>query len=127
MVKRKPTFSIILLALLWILQSVGRFALGYLSAITPGGLLDVEVAQITLQTINLMFFLLGILGVIAVAGLLLMRRWGFWATAFVSVFTILFDLWGITIQFSAAMGLVVPAISLLILLAKKSQLQESMS
>lgn len=122
----KPPRSTIFVALLWVLQSAGRIVLGYLSIITPGGLLDVEVAQITLQTINTMFFLLGILGFIAVVGLLMMRRWGFWATVFVSVSTILFDTWGVTIQFSAAMGFVVPVISLLILLAKKSQLQESM-
>ncbi|MBS7633725.1 hypothetical protein KEJ15_08985 [Candidatus Bathyarchaeota archaeon] len=122
----KPTRSIIFVALLWMLQSAGRIVLGYLSTITPGGLLDVEVAQITIQTINTMFFLLGILGFIAVVGLLMMRGWGFWATVFVSVLTILFDIWGVTIQFTAAMGFVVPVISLLILLAKKSQLQESM-
>jgi len=51
---------------------------------------------------------------------------GFWAAVFVSVLTILFDIWGVTIQFTAAMGFVVPLISLLILFAKKSQLQESM-
>lgn len=33
----KPTRSIIFVALLWILQSVGRVVLGYLSAIKPGG------------------------------------------------------------------------------------------
>lgn len=121
----KPTKSIIFVALLWILQSAGRFVLGYLSAITPGGLLDVEVALVIIQTINAMFFVLGTLGFIAVAGLLLMKKWGFWATVFVSILTILFDIWGVTIQFTAAMGFVVPAISLLILLAKRSQLQES--
>lgn len=122
----KPTRSIIFVALLWMLQSLGRIGFGYLSAIKPGGLLDVEVAQITLQTINAMFLLLGILGFIAVAGLLHMRKWGFWATVLVSVLTIIFDIWGVTIQFTAAMGFVVPVISLLMLLAKKPQLQERM-
>jgi len=122
----KPTKSIIFVALLWTLQSVGRFIFGYLSAITPGGLLDVEVAQITIQIINTMFFLLGILGCIAVVGLLMRRKWGIWTTVFVSVLTILFDIWGVTIQFTAAMGFVIPVISLLILLAKRSQLQVSM-
>ncbi|MEM3730775.1 MAG: hypothetical protein QW667_01130 [Candidatus Bathyarchaeia archaeon] len=119
----KPTKGIIFVALLWMLQSAGRIVLGYLSMITPGGLLDVEVAQTTLQTINAMFFVLGFLGFIAVAGLLMMRKWGFWATVFVSVLTILFDVWGVTIQSSAAMGFAVPVISLLILFAKRSQLQ----
>ncbi|MGQ9596839.1 MAG: hypothetical protein ACUVQY_02690 [Thermoproteota archaeon] len=88
--------------------------------------MDIEVSLITIQTINTIFFLLGILGFIAVVGLLLMRKWGFWATVFVSVLTILFDIWGVTIQFTAAMGFVIPAVSLLILFAKKPQLQESM-
>ncbi|MEM2320174.1 MAG: hypothetical protein QXQ63_05480 [Candidatus Bathyarchaeia archaeon] len=115
-----------LVAFLWALQSVGRFIFGYLSAITPGGLLDVEVAPVVIQTINVMFFVLGIFGFIAVAGLLLMRKWGLWATVLVSFLTILFDIWGVTIQFTAAMGFVVPVISLLILLIKRSQLQERM-
>ncbi|MGQ9597476.1 MAG: hypothetical protein ACUVQY_06010 [Thermoproteota archaeon] len=72
----KPTKSIIFVALLWILQSVGRFVFGYLSAVTPGGLLDVKVAQITIQVIDAMFFLLGVLGFIAIVGLLMMRKWG---------------------------------------------------
>ncbi|MEM2394496.1 MAG: hypothetical protein QXW82_00660 [Candidatus Bathyarchaeia archaeon] len=123
---RKPTKSVMLVAFLWALQSVGRFIFGYLSAITPGGLLDVEVAPVVIQTINVMFFVLGIFGFIAVAGLLLMRKWGLWATVLVSFLTILFDIWGVTIQFTAAMGFVVPVISLLILLIKRSQLQERM-
>jgi len=72
----KPTKTIIFVAFLWILQSTGRLAFGYLSAITPGGLLDVKVAPIIIQTINTMFFLLGVFGFIAVVGLLLMRKWG---------------------------------------------------
>jgi len=123
---KTPTRSIVFVAVLWILQSVGRIALGYLSAITPGGLLDVEVSLITIQIINTMFFLLGILGFIAVVGLLLIRKWGFWATVFVSVLTVLFDIWGVTIQFTAAMGFVVPATSLLMLFYKKSQLHDRM-
>lgn len=56
-IPRKLTKGIIFVALLWIIQSVGRFVLGYLSAITPGGLLDVEVSQVTIQMTNAMFFL----------------------------------------------------------------------
>lgn len=43
-IQEKPTKSIIFVAFLWILQSAGRFVFGYLSATTPGGLLDVEVS-----------------------------------------------------------------------------------
>ncbi len=38
----------------------------------------------------------------------------------------LFNIWGITIQFTTAMGFVVPLISTLIPFAKKSHLQQSM-
>ncbi|MBS7614819.1 DUF2127 domain-containing protein [Candidatus Bathyarchaeota archaeon] len=116
----KPTKSIIFVALLRILQSAGRFVFGYLSATTPGGLLDVEVAPVTIQIIDTMFFLLGILGFIAAVRLLLMRKWGYYVTVITSVITILFDIWGVTIQSSAAMGFVVPVISLIVLFAKKS-------
>lgn len=51
-----------------------KIVFGYLSAITPGGLLDIEVSLITIQTINTIFFLLGILGFIAVVGLLLIEN-----------------------------------------------------
>lgn len=122
----KPTKSIVFVALLWTLQSVGRFVFGYLSATTPGGLLDVEVAPVIIQIINTMFFLLGIFGFIAVVGLLLTRKWGFWATVLVSISTIIFDIWGVTIQFTAAMGFAVPVISLLTLIAKKSQFYKKM-
>lgn len=114
----KPTRSIIFVALLWVLQSAGRIVLGYLSAITPEGLLDVEATQATIQIINAVFLLLGILGFIAVAGLLTMKKWGFWAMVSVSVLTILFGIWGATVQFSAVMGFVVPVISLLVLCQK---------
>jgi len=107
----------VFVALLWILQSAGRFLFGYLSATTPGGLLDVEVTLATLQIIDTMFLVLGALGLIATAGLLLRRKWGFHATVIASVSTILFDIWGVTIQSSAAMGFVVPAILLVVLFA----------
>ncbi len=116
--------SMVFVALLWILQSAGRFLFGYLSATTPGGLLDVEVTQATLQIIDTMFLVLGALGLIATAGLLLRRKWGFHATIIASVSTILFDIWGVTIQSSAAMGFVVPAISLVVLFTSRSQLKE---
>lgn len=122
----KLTKSVIFVAFLWIIQSAGRFFFGYLSATTPGGLLDVEVSQVTVQMVDTMFFLLGILGFVAVTGLLLMKRWGFWVTLLVSAATIVFDIWGVTIQYTAAIGFVVPVISYLMLGARKSRLQKIM-
>jgi len=122
----KLTKSTIFVAFLWIIQSVGRFFFGYLSAITPEGLLDAEVSQAIIQIIDAMFFLLGILGFIAVVGLLSMKKGGFWATVLVSVATIVFDMWGLTIQYTATMGFIVPAILILYLYFKKSQLLATM-
>ncbi|MEM2816258.1 MAG: hypothetical protein QXY34_03645, partial [Candidatus Bathyarchaeia archaeon] len=73
-----------------------------------------------------MFLFLGVLGLIAVFGLLAGRRWGFWTVILASFATIAFDLWGLTIQFTAAIGLVVPALSIIILLHQKSQLLTAM-
>ncbi|MDH7508689.1 MAG: DUF2127 domain-containing protein [Methanomassiliicoccales archaeon] len=121
----KPTALVCIVALMWIIQSFLRFVFGYLNATTPGGLLDVEVSSTTIQVISMMFFLLGILGFIAGFGLLLMRRWGLWITIMVSILTILFDVWGATIQLTAAIGLIVPAITLVVIFAIRTKISKS--
>ena len=120
------TKGVILVAFLWILNSALRLVFGYMSA-TGVPLLDVEVSTITLQTINVMFFLLGIVGFIATFGFLRMKRWGFWGIILVCFATIIFDIWGLTIQYTAAIGFIVPAISILYLYSKKSQLLATMN
>lgn len=69
-----------------------------------------------------MFLLLGILGLVATYGLLAGRKWGFWIAILASFATIAFDLWELTIQVTASIGLIVPAISIIILYFKKEQL-----
>ena len=118
----KSSKRVVVPALFWVFQSVGRLIFGYLNATTPGGLLDVEVPLLTVQIISLMFFLLGFFGLTAVIGLLKKRRWGVWATITVSILTIIFDIWGLTIQYTAAMGFIVPFISLIYFYFKRSQL-----
>ncbi|MEM2273640.1 MAG: hypothetical protein QXX56_05450 [Candidatus Bathyarchaeia archaeon] len=44
----------------------------------------------------------------------------------ISIATISFDLWGLTIQSSAAIGLITPIISILALYLKKTQLLAAM-
>ena len=116
----KRTRGVVFIALLWVLQSVLRL-FGYL-AVTGFPLLDVAVPRATLQVIDTMLFLFEVGGFIVVFWLWQMKRWGFWGTAIVSVATIFFDLWGLTIQSTAAAGLVVPVVSITYLYAKKAQL-----
>lgn len=108
---------------LWIIQSVGR--LYFAAAGTPTGMgqfLDVSISDIISFALFAMFLLLGVFGIIAASGLLARRKWGFWGTIAVSAATIAFDIWGLTIQFTAAIGLIVPLISILYLYPKKPQL-----
>jgi hypothetical protein len=122
------TRGIILVSVLWLLQSLGRLFFAILG--TPEGMgqfLDVSISYTTSLVMFVMFLLLGICGLIAAFGLWRRRKWGFWGTIAVSIATIVFDVWGITVQYTAALGFVVPAITLLYLYPKKSKLLASMN
>ena len=116
----------ILVLLLWFLNSIMRIVFGIMT-ITLGSLLDVEVSLIVEQIITVMFLALGILGFIAIPGLLNMRNWGVQLAIVASVATIIFDIWGMTIQFTAALGFVVPVVMLLYiyLYRKKTRVGET--
>ncbi len=61
---------------------------------------------------------IGVVGLIAVPGLLRYRPWGFWATVAVSVYAVVFDAAAaVTVQLSAAGGVVPPVAILVALLA----------
>ncbi|MBU7031345.1 MAG: DUF2127 domain-containing protein [Theionarchaea archaeon] len=105
------------------LQSIGRllFALMGLN----GGIdqfLDVPVSITTAQALHVMFFFLGIMGFVAAIGFWRKKMWGFWAILLVSVMTIAFDIWGFTIQETAALGFIVPIISLVYLISQRSHI-----
>jgi hypothetical protein len=122
MAGEKRAKGTVFVGFLWIIQSFGRLSFAVLG--TPTGMrqfLDVPISDITSLVLFIMFLLLGALGFIAAFGLLARRKWGFWGTIFVSAATIIFDIWGLTIQFTAAIGLIVPLISILYLYPKKSQ------
>jgi hypothetical protein len=122
MAGEKRAKGTVFVGFLWIIQSFGRLSFAVLG--TPTGMrqfLDVPISDITSLVLFIMFLLLGALGFIAAFGLLVRRKWGFWGTIFVSAATIIFDIWGLTIQFTAAIGLIVPLISILYLYPKKSQ------
>ncbi|MEM2100397.1 MAG: hypothetical protein QXP45_03560 [Thermoproteota archaeon] len=118
---------VFLMGFLWLVQSVGRLYFAVLG--TPGGtgrFLDAPIPYETSLVIFVMFLLLGVLGLVAVIGLFGKWRWGLRATLLVSVATIVFDIWGFTIQSTAAIGFIVPVISIICLYWKRTQLLEVM-
>lgn len=112
---------------LWLVQSVGRLYFAILG--TPGGMgqfLDAPVSYETSLVMYVMFLLLGVLGLVAAISLFGRWRWGLPATLLASVATIVFDMWGLTVQFTAAIGFIVPAISIIYIFFKKTQLLATM-
>jgi hypothetical protein len=68
------------------------------------------------------FLLLGIMGAVAVVGLVLRRPWGYYSTMMVSVMTIAYDLWAaVSIQSSALIGMIVPVVMLTYLMLRKER------
>jgi uncharacterized membrane protein (DUF2068 family) len=117
-IKRDKT--IIFVSFLWLVQSIGRLCFAVVG--TPEGMgkfLDTPISSTTSVILFVLFLFLGILGLIAAYGLLKGSKWGFWSTMLASFATIAFDLWGLTIQFTAAIGLIVPIISIITLYGRK--------
>jgi uncharacterized membrane protein (DUF2068 family) len=73
------------------------------------------VSPSTLALINSAFLVLGVAGLVAAYGLLRDNRWGYWGALIVNIATIVFDVWGFTLQSSAALGFVMPVISIILL------------
>jgi len=118
---------VVFVGLSWIVQSIGRLSFAALGGpVGMGQFLDNPVSYATSAMLFIMFLFLGVFGLIAVFGLLTRRKWGFWSILLVSIATIAFDIWGLTIQSTAAIGFIVPVISILTLYPKKSQLLAAM-
>jgi len=82
-------------------------------------LLDVPVSQSTMNVIIIIFLFLGVSGVVVAAGFWQMKRWGYLGTIIVIVVTIFFDIWGMTLQYTAVLGFVVPTMVLIYLLMNR--------
>lgn len=106
----EKTKSFVFVALLWIMNALLRIVFGVMSL--QGSLLDNPVPLIINQILIVIFL---ILGFITAYGFLKLELWGIQGVVIASLLTIIFDIWGITIQFTAALGFIVPAISLLYL------------
>lgn len=125
-VRRKPR-GIVLVVFLWILQSAGRLSFAALGK--PEGMgqfLDTPISYTTSVIMFVMFLFLGIFGLVAALSFWKKQKWGFWSIILASIATIAFDIWGLTIQYTAALGFIVPAISIIYLYPKKSQLLTTM-
>jgi len=98
------------------INGVFRLYFAYLGT-TPAikEFLTVPVSDGTMNLINIMFLLLGLGGIVASVGLVRGNVWAPKALILVSVATILFDVWGYTIQSSSALGFIVPIVSLFML------------
>ena len=83
--------------------------------------LTVEVSPSTLALINSAFLVLGVAGLVTAYGLLRDSRWGYWGALIVNIATIVFDVWGFTVQSSAALGFVMPVISIILLYRARDQ------
>ncbi len=65
---------------------------------------------------------IGIVGLLAIVGLLQSRPWGFWATVAVSVYAIVFDgVSAVAVQPSAAGGVIPPVLILLLIFFLRSR------
>jgi len=104
-------------------QSIGRLSFAVLGI--NGGInqfLDMPVPHMTSSIMHVMFLFLGIGGLVATYGFWRRQKWGLLAVIFVSLIAIVFDIWGVTIQTTAAMGFVVPLVSIGYIYFRKSQL-----
>jgi hypothetical protein len=104
------------LSVLNLLSGVLRVYFAYLGTTEAiKDFLTVTVSPATMAIINVVFLLLGVGGFIASIGMFMKASWSIKVMVLVSLVTILFDIWGYTIQFTAALGVVVPVITLLVI------------
>ena len=120
--KRKGLMIICVLA---VIQSIARFAIPLSLSAMDGPVLDNPVSDELMMFINAMFYLLGLFGFVTAFGLWTQKRWGYLGTLVLSAVTIVFDVWAIvTVQSSAAMGIVLPALFIAYLLMIRRDFQE---
>lgn len=105
---------------IWIVNAILRIYFGYLT-ITGVQLLDVQISPLVHQSLTAMFLFLGASGVTVSVGFWMRERWGYLGVVIVSILTILFDIWGVTIQFTAAFGFIAPVIVMLYLFPRRME------
>ena len=113
-IERTKTFALV--TMVWVMNSLLRVVFGVMS--TQGSLLDNPVSPLVEHLLIITFLILGVLGFITSYGLLKLKLWGFLGVVVVSFSTIVFDIYGMTIQFTAALGFIAPVIALLYLVPR---------
>ena len=109
-----------------LLQAAAR--LWFVYVIQSGGIgefLEVPLGSGTLTAISAMFLRLGVAGIVSVVGFVRKKEWGLTAVLAVNGLTVLFDVWGYTVQSSALLGLLVPGLTALLVLRERGKLKAS--
>src|SRR5574340_635528 len=111
---RQWPFALFLVFLLgYTVFRVALFAMTQNGSVKPDHPLDALVNGVVVSS----ELAIGLIGLVAVPGLLWRKRWGFWLTAVVSVYAIVFDAASaVAVQPSAAGGMVPPAVILSLLM-----------
>jgi len=95
------------------IQAVMRILFAYIETIDMiKEFLTTPVTQQTMTIINTSSLILGLTGLISSFGLITKKKWGILSTTIISGATIIFDIWGVTIQSTASLGFLVPVITL---------------
>lgn len=94
-------------SLLAVLQSILMVAFFY-AIIFNIELIDVKIPSSIFQTTGSISLMLGLGGLLSAYGLWRLEKWGYWGAVLTSISTIIFSLWGSTIQFKAVAGMILP-------------------
>ncbi|MFX1273247.1 MAG: hypothetical protein ACFFAX_16300 [Promethearchaeota archaeon] len=113
------SFLFFVLFMVWVGNAALRLLFGCMAA-TGVQLLDIPVSQSTTNILVTIFLFLGVSGFIVAIGFWQKKRWGFLGTMMVILGTIVFDIWGMTIQYTAIMGFVVPVLVLIYLVINRT-------
>lgn len=108
--------GIVVICLLAALQGLARIVVPLVISTGDGSALETPVSDEVMLFIDLMFYALGVLGLLTAFGMWTGKRWGSIGTLVLSAVTIIFDVWAVlAVQSSAAMGLVLPIVFIIYL------------
>jgi hypothetical protein len=113
----KISRTVLIIGIFLILQSCLRLFFYYEAVFAGVPLLQPMPSAATMNLINSINLILGLLGLIIVPGLYLMTGWGYWGIIALSAATIIFDgISSATVSFTALAGLILPILFLILLL-----------
>jgi hypothetical protein len=111
---------ILVIGILGVLEGALRLFFYYEAVFAGVTLLQPMPTASTMAVVNGINLALGLAGLVAISGLLLMTRWGYWGTIGVSLLTVAFDgVSSVMVSFTAFAGLILPVIFLVVLLSRR--------